>query len=245
MNAYSNELLYKNDYIYINHDYNIKKIEKTILNSKLFENIDSSKLKITPIADTELYNVDLNGSSIVVNKNADYIFQGDFLSFKDGIPRKIKDYNSYEVAEKLNLFDDENLIIYSNKKEGNTKIYVFVDYTCPFCNKFHNLVIPKLVEYNIDVVLLPFPRANNKKVIDNLVSIFCYNSNEERKKELDDAYKLKTKYLSKEKCENPIYYTNIMNLGIDFKLKGTPAIFTSEGIYIGGYQEYTKILENL
>ena len=186
-----------------------------------------------------------NGQNFKIDSSGKYLIKGDMFLITDKKLLLTESFDQISNANILSTFDEKNLIVYKGVNGGSNKIFVFVDYTCPFCFKFHTNEIEKLNQKDIDVVLLPFPRTGNKKVLKNLINIFCLPDNESKKEELSKAYNSKASYDLNSDCDKEIYYTNLMSLGIDFSIYGTPAIFSQDGKYIGGSMTAREVLERI
>ena len=226
------------------HQENIKKIERSLTKAPLFKGIDIKK--ITENGLSNVYTVEMsNGQNFKIDSSGNYLIKGDIFLITDSKLLLTDSFEQVSNASILSSFDEKNLIVYKGVNGGSKKIFVFIDYTCPFCFKFHTNEIDKLNNYDVDVVLLPFPRTGNKKILKNLINIFCLPENEDKKEEISKAYKQKVNYNLDYQCNREIYYTNLMSLGIDFEIHGTPAIFSENGKYIGGSMTANELLERL
>lgn len=226
------------------HQENIKKIERSLAKSPLFKGIDIKN--ITENGLSNVYNVEMiNGQSFKIDSSGNYLIKGDIFLISDSKLLLTDSFKQASNASILSVFDEKNLIVYKGINGGSKKVFVFVDYTCPFCFKFHSNEIENLNNNDVDVVLLPFPRTGNKKILKNLINIFCLPENELKKEELSKAYQQKENYNLDYQCDKEIYYTNLMSLGIDFEIHGTPAIFSENGKYIGGSMTAKELLERL
>ena len=76
---------------------------------------------------------------------------------------------------------------------------------------------------------LAFPRAGQKgETYDKMVSVWCSNDR-------NDALSLakKGRKIPAKKCNNSI--SEHFRLGLEIELKGTPAVFSEEGVELGGF----------
>jgi thiol:disulfide interchange protein DsbC len=230
------------------HEENIKKIRKTLLSADK-SNVDGlKKITITPIENSEVYMIKEGSKrTFLSDKTGEYIISGQILRFKNGKMDVIKNVDNPLIMEKLNIFNESNLVTYNPEGDIKNKIFVFVDYTCPFCKKFHENTLENLVKNGIQVIYLPFPRNSRKNIIEGLTGIFCLSSNELRKAAMTEAYNKGSEFISKnfKECNKKEYYLQIMRTGMDFKLNGTPAVFNSDGKYLGGYKGYLEFMEIL
>lgn len=107
-------------------------------------------------------------------------------------------------------------------------VTVFTDIECGFCRKLHS----QIADYNkqgIAVEYLAFPRMGPaSQDFKDMISVWC---SADRRKALTEA-KMDGKVQEKT-CTSPV--AQEYDLGQQVGVNGTPAVFTSEGMMIGGY----------
>jgi protein-disulfide isomerase len=145
------------------------------------------------------------------------------------------------------MLSDDDLIIYPSKTNITKNIiFVFMDYSCPFCKKLHRDVVPKLNENGIEVRYIPFSRNPfDENVIKNLINVFCFDKNKDKQDAINKAFfdGRKTDSDNYKKCEKEEAIRSILQISHFMKIKGSPSIYTVKGEYIGGYNNYKKVLE--
>lgn len=240
------KILNKLNYEIINHKENIKKIKERLNNENEKINGKDEEFNIRPLENSGLYIIKLkNGSDLYTTSDGKYMIKGLALKFTENGLSQIKDDNILNISNIIGLYPKENLIQYKSNNE-KYEIFVFMDYTCPYCKKLHNLTIPKIVEEGVTVNYLPYSRvSSDKKVIDNLKNIFCLNSMEDKKNEISKAFEIPSSYEIKniEDCKNSEYMDKVINLGYYLNLKGSPSIFLKNGKLLGGYSTKEKLME--
>ncbi len=228
-------------YEFPQHNDNISIIKEKIENSEIYRGQE-----IKPVGNSELYYFEDGQDNIFVTKDGRFFIKGNIIQFINN------SFSNYELNKELSInnfnllsiIDEDSLITYGDLSSNN-KIYVFMDYTCPFCYKFHNMYLNLFKIKNIKVVYIPFSRSNDNNIKNNLVDIFCLKDKEEAKKEIDKAFNLKESYVSIKKCENPYQYENLLKMGSLMNIKGTPAVFDKYGHYIGGMIDFNLLYNQI
>ncbi len=129
----------------------------------------------------------------------------------------------------------ENMIVYKAANEKSV-VTVFTDTSCGFCVKLHR----NMKQYNdlgITVRYLAFPRGGMRgKVANTLANIWCATD----PKQAMDNSKLRNQHVSE--SQTPMKDCQAIvkeqyELGKAIGVTGTPAVYTEQGINIGGYLE--------
>jgi thiol:disulfide interchange protein DsbC len=140
-------------------------------------------------------------------------------------------------VQALSKLDEREMIIFKPAKVKHT-ITVFTDVECGYCRKLHSQ-IDELNQRGIQVRYLAYPRAGPGTADwHKMEAVWC---SIDRKKAITDA-KLDREVKSPH-CAAPI--AKQYKLGEQFGVRGTPAIFTSNGDYIGGYLAPDQMLQEL
>ena len=107
-------------------------------------------------------------------------------------------------------------------------VTVFTDIECGYCRKLHGEV-GELNRLGIAVEYLAFPRMGlGSQDHKDMISVWCAP---DRKRALTDAKAGKS--VPARDCKNPV--TMEFDVGQRIGVSGTPAIFSAEGVQLGGY----------
>ena len=211
----------------------IKKLENNFKAAK----INAKIIDIKPTEVPNLYWVNLEGmSAIYTTADGQYIFQGDLLRLGD---KKVEDIGqSFQSAlskQLLSGLKTEDLIVYPAKSKAKHIIYVFTDISCPYCHKLHEHM-DEINAKGIEVRYIAWPRG--EQYFPAMESVWC---SENRKAAFDQA--ISGTQLAPAACQNPV--KDQYQLGLNIGVNGTPAIYSTEGVYLGGYMTADEILKSL
>ena len=226
-----------------NHDENIKNIKESLKNILTEEEL----VEIRPIENSGLYMVNIGDKKLISDKNGEYIIRGTIVKNEDGNFNKVvMDKKRFLNLSFLDFFDEGDFINYISKNEEKI-VYVFFDYSCPYCIKLHNETRGELLKSGITVKYIPYSRSrNNKKIVNNLISIFCIKDQEKKKRELNEVIKNPKGYKIKEDCNRSALLKDSINLGHYMGIEGSPAIFSKSGKYIGAYdRNFIKLINRI
>jgi len=107
-------------------------------------------------------------------------------------------------------------------------VTVFTDIECGYCRKLHE-EIAEINRQGIAVEYLAFPRMGlGSQDHKDMISVWCAP---DRKRALTDAKAGKS--IASRDCKNPV--TMEFDVGQRVGVSGTPAIFSAEGVQLGGY----------
>ncbi len=198
--------------------------------------------KVASVSDTPLSvlkEIVVDGSIFYLSQDGQYLFEGDLIDLKAGDnltdqarARIRKDmFASVPVQEMINFHD-------TNSKKLQSKVYIYTDIDCGYCRKLH-LEVPDLNQAGIAVSYLAFPRDGlNGNSHSKAVSVWCAK---DKKRALTLA-KL-GKEIESLTCDSPV--KDQYNLGKTMGLRGTPAIYSEEGFYLGAYASAESIAMQL
>lgn len=144
-------------------------------------------------------------------------------------------------AERLKEFDRKYVITYPAKGKAKSEIYVFTDISCSYCMRFHEEV-PEITAKGITVNYIPFPRngaAPGDQVADKMRQIWCSG---DMKSALDKA-KQGQNLDARTDCDRAAAIQTGFDFGRKLQVSSTPAIFTVEGVQIGGYLEAEDLVQ--
>lgn len=191
---------------------------------------------IKPSAIPGYREVAIGGRVVYVSNDGRYLIQGSLF---DLAARKSLTETSEAIIRSgiLAKVGPDRRIIFSPPNPKH-HITVFTDIDCGYCRKMHQQV----AEYNklgISVEYLFYPRAGmGSESANKAINVWC---SADRRKALTDA-KNDRPVLNKT-CTNPIAAD--FALGQKLGFDGTPAIYTVNGIQIGGYLAPAQMLATL
>lgn len=210
--------------------------------SDIITKIDESytNSKITKIDEIEgFYEVYKNGKTLYIHESGDYIVpivarvtNGGFEDIREAKKKQM-------IAEEIKNFPKSGLVTYESQNP-RAEIYVFSDYTCPYCRRVHNNLLT-INNLGVTVHYIPFPRNGvaDKNTISGLKNIVCSDI---PSLEFTKAFERRKTYHQEispldfncEKGKEVIH--NSLLLADKLEVKGTPYIFLSNGAYLGGWK---------
>ena len=204
-------------------------INKAGLNAKV--------LSVTPTEINNMYWVNLeNFPAVLATADGKYIFQGEVIGLGgDQLDHVTERLKSVETKESFAKLDPKDLIVYKAKGKTKHVVYVFTDSSCPYCHKFHEHM-PELNEKGVEVRYIAWPRG--EQFVPTMQAIWC---SPDRKAALDQSFAGMP--IQSAPCENPVMEQ--FQLGQKIGVNGTPAVYSQDGLYLGGYIEPNELLEKL
>ena len=178
---------------------------------------------------TGVYVASFGMQVIYLTGDLKFVFKGDLYNTATGQNVTVETKENLR-ASAFNSLDSSSMISFlaKNSKMAKKNIYVFTDVDCGYCRKFHKEV-DLLNSKGINVHYLAFPRAGQKgATYDKMVSVWCSNDRNDVLSSAKQGRKIPEK-----KCNDPI--SEHFRLGLEIELKGTPAIFSGEGVELGGF----------
>lgn len=207
---------------------------------RMLENVFPSETveSISPIPMAGFVEVDLGGELVYVSKDGRYLLQGELIDLvaKENLTQTAKAEMRKKEFQKLN----KNLLITfgDEKSEEVNRIYVYTDIDCGYCRKLHKEV-PALNDAGVTIHYLAYPRTGlNSDSYDKAVNVWCAQN---KQKALTQA-KL-GKEIATRKCANPV--ADHFSLGQSMRLAGTPAIYASDGTYLGAYASAEQLIATI
>ena len=195
--------------------------------------------KIDSIAESRLkglYEVVLGGQVVYVSGDGKFLVQGSL--FDIGQKQDLTELARANVR-KAGLAEAAGAerIVFAPKSPKYT-LTVFTDIDCGYCRRLH----AQMQEYNdrgIAIEYLFFPRAGiGSPAYDEAVTVWCAD---DRRKALTEAKSGVA--LDKKECANPI--ADQFNLGAKIGVSGTPAMYSADGVQLGGYVPPDDLLQRL
>lgn len=180
-----------------------------------------------------LVEVELNGREVIyASDDGRLVFTGDVIELRDSGPVNLKEarYQKVRTAGLADL-DPDALITYPAQGKEKAEIYAFTDITCGYCRKMHRH-IEEYTSAGITVHYLAFPRGGpDAGSAEDMRHIWCADKPTQA---LTDA-KLSNKIADSELAECAATVDEQYQLGLEFGVRGTPAVYTADGAQLGGY----------
>ncbi len=212
--------------------------------STLQETIDNLRsffpeLEVTQIRPSQidgLYEV-MDGAEVFYSSpDGRYIVDGDLIDLQQ--KRNLSEEQRTKArAEILAAMPPAERIDFS-PKETKHDIYVFTDISCGYCRQLHRDVA-ELNKHGIAVHYLAFPRQGPGSAnFKDMESVWC----------ADDPNQAMTRAkfgqgVEPKQCSNPV--AKHYQLGQEFGVPGTPAIYLEDGSQIGGYLPPEELIQAL
>ena len=200
-------------------------------------NINAKVIDIKPTEVPNLFWVNLEGmSAVYATSDGQYILQGDVLRLGDKKIHNVSETFQSEMSKKLlTELKTKDLIVYP--AQGKTKhiVYIFTDISCPYCHKLHEHM-NEINAKGIEVRYIAWPRG--EQFIPAMESVWC---SKDRKAAFDQD--IAGVQLPPATCKNPV--KDQYQMGLNMGVNGTPAIYSSEGVYLGGYMTADEISSRL
>jgi thiol:disulfide interchange protein DsbC len=173
---------------------------------------------------------------LYVSADGRYLIQGDLLDLSER--RNLSESTRAEARLKLlGQIPVEETIEFAPPGAEHT-VYVFTDVNCGYCRRLHR-DMAALNSLGIAVRYLAFPRAGEESQgFHDMESVWCAA---DRKTAITQA-KLGGK-IREARCKNPVEKQYL--LGQALGVRGTPAIFRTDGRLISGYLPPDELLEAL
>lgn len=210
--------------------------------STLEKNLKASNIniKILDIKTTEvpnLYWATLEGlPPVYVTNDGKYIIQGEVIRIGDKELHNVSEPLQAELNKKhFSSLKTEDLIVYPAKGKAKHVVYVFTDASCPYCHKLHEQM-DDINAKGIEVRYIAWPRGD--QFMPTMESIWC---SADRKTAFDQA--IAGVQLAPANCKNPVKQQ--YQLGQTIGVNGTPAIYNSNGVYLGGYLSASELASRL
>lgn len=199
--------------------------------------IQAKIIDIKPTEVPNLYWVNLEGmSSVYATSDGKFLIQGDVIRLGDKKLHNVSE-NLQAAANKKHLANlkTEDLLVYPAQGKTKHVVYVFTDASCPYCHKLHEH-IPEITAKGIEVRYIAWPRG--EQFMPAMESVWC---SADRRAAFDQA--IAGAQLPAATCKNPV--RDQYQLGLNMGVNGTPAIYNTEGVYLGGYLSPEELEQRL
>ncbi len=189
-----------------------------------------------------MYEVRIGSDSAYVSADGKYVIAGDMYDVDTRV-NMTEQSRASERRAVLAKLDERDMIVFSpaSAKPEHT-ITVFTDVDCGYCRKLHS-EIDQLTQLGVRVRYLAYPRSGpNSSDWRKMEAVWC---SKDRKQAITKA-KRGEDVKAADCASTPV--AKQFALGEQMGVRGTPAIFTVDGDYIGGYlppSEMKKQLDEL
>ncbi|HDZ56049.1 MAG TPA: bifunctional protein-disulfide isomerase/oxidoreductase DsbC [Pseudomonas xinjiangensis] len=203
--------------------------------AKLNLEVPAGAISETPISG--LYQVQMaSGRLLYASADGNYMVQGAIFDVSGEQPRNLTaEAEARGIAIALQAIPASELITFS-PAEPKTHVTIFTDVDCGYCRKLHSEV-EELNELGIEVRYAAFPRSGmGSETASTMESVWC----------ADDPNAAMTrakqgKSIKAATCDNPV--AKHFDLGRQFGVQGTPAIFMANGTLVPGYKPAKQLAE--
>jgi thiol:disulfide interchange protein DsbC len=202
--------------------------------AKKFPDMKVDEVRPSPM--TGIYEVVMGGEVAYVSGDGRFLIAGDMydIDSRTNLTETGREKSRMQALSKL---DEKDMIVFKPAKVRHT-ITVFTDVECGYCRKLHS-EIAQLNDRGVQVRYLAYPRAGpGTEDWAKMEAVWC---SVDRKKAITDAKAGKT--VKAAQCSTPV--AKQYQLGEKLGVRGTPAIFTDSGEYIGGYLSPDKMISRL
>lgn len=182
-----------------------------------------------------------DGPMIYAMEGGEYFFlQGDLHEFRSGQVVNLTEEG--RVDERLALVDEvsiDDMIVFSPEGETKDYINVFTDISCGYCQKLHREV-EDLNDFGIEVRYLAYPRGGmDSEGARQLETAWCSDQRQAALTKLKSGVSV-----PQISCDSELIASHFA-LGNQLGVRGTPAILTSDGRLIPGYQPASNLAKLL
>lgn len=202
---------------------------------KKFPEVKLDEVQPSPVPG--IYQIPMGADVAYVSADGRYLFAGDLFEIdtRANITEQSRAGNRVKLLAKL---DERDMIVFSPQVVKHT-ITVFTDVECGYCRKLHSQ-ISELTKLGVKVRYAAYPRAGpGTEDWRKMEGVWC---SKDRQNALTQA-KLGQPVKSESCGATPI--AKQYQLGEDLGVRGTPAIFSPNGLYIGGYLPPADLVKQL
>jgi thiol:disulfide interchange protein DsbC len=192
---------------------------------------------IVPTPAKGIFEVRLGGDVAYVSADGRYLFTGDMydLDSRENLTELGRADTRRKLLAKL---DEKDMIVFAPADKAKHTITVFTDVDCGYCRKLHS-EIEQINKLGVRVRYMAYPRSGpGTPDWAKMERVWC---SKDRNEAITQA-KL-GKDVNAPNCSAPV--AKQYELGEQMGVRGTPAIFTAKGDYIGGYLPPQKLLQEL
>jgi thiol:disulfide interchange protein DsbC len=182
-----------------------------------------------------LYEVTMGGLIAYVSADGKYLVSGNVYDLDSQVNLTATRRNAAR-AKALAAISESNMIVFGPPSAKMT-VTVFTDIDCGFCRKFHSQ-IAEINKAGVRVRYLFFPRTGpDTESWIKAEQVWCATDRRDALSRAKRGEAVKAR-----SCGDAAIKTQY-DLGADLGVEGTPAIFTQNGDYIGGYLTPAELVQ--
>jgi len=194
---------------------------------------EPSDVAMSPIPG--VYEVTMGGLIAYVSADGKYLLSGNVYDLDTQVNLTASRRNSAR-AKALSAMSESNMIVFGPANAKMT-VTVFTDIDCGYCRKFHGQ-IAEINKAGVRVRYLLYPRTGPAtESWDKAEQVWCAT---DRREALTRAKKGEA---IKGKACGDAAVKKQYELGSDLGVEGTPAVFTQNGDYIGGFLTPAELVQ--
>jgi thiol:disulfide interchange protein DsbC len=201
---------------------------------KVLPNMKVDQIRPSPIPGVS--EVQVGARLFYVTDDGRYLLQGSLIDLQTRQDISEQRRKAFRL-EAVNALGEKDMIIFPAKNPRHT-ITVFTDLDCAYCRKLHK----EIKNYNnlgITVRYLLYPRSGaNTPSYYKAVTVWCNENRQDALTRAKAGQELKAR-----DCPNPV--NDIIALGEEVGLQGTPAIVLEDGEMVPGYVPADKLAQAL
>lgn len=202
--------------------------------AKKFPGVKVEDVKPSPIPG--MYEVGIGADTAYVSADAKYVISGDLYEI-DSRTNLTEAGRAVARSKALAKLDERDMIVFAPQTTKYT-ITVFTDVECGYCRKLHSQ-IAELNQLGVRVRYVAYPRQGpGSSDWHKMQAVWCAK---DRKAAITQAKQ--DQEVKSAPCSDPVQKQ--YQLGEELGIRGTPAIFTPAGDYIGGYLPPAKLVQQL
>lgn len=198
-----------------------------------FPNMTVQSVTKAPFAG--LYEVVLDGEIVYTDDKVEYFFGGNIYDIRTLPPRNLTQESTHRMVGQT-LTGAREFAIKRVRGSGKRTLYTFEDPNCGYCKQLHR-ELEKIDDVTIYTFLLPILSQDS---VEKSRAVWCAA---DRAKAWDDLMLRAVLPEGGASCSTPIERN--LQLMRRFGIRGTPAIYLSNGQHIGGYVPAAKLEQAL
>ncbi|MDH3286381.1 MAG: DsbC family protein [Betaproteobacteria bacterium] len=182
-----------------------------------------------------IYEVVFDGQIAYTDEKLSFVFIGTLYDLRGAERRNLTQERGAQLAAQ-SLEQSQALAVKRVRGNGKRVIYTFEDPNCGYCKRLQQELV-KINDVTIYTFLWPILSADS---VEKSKAVWCAK---DRGKAWDDLMTSGIVPQNDRKCANPIAKNN--ELAQRFGVRGTPAIYLTDGRQIGGFLEAEKLEQAL
>jgi len=210
-------------------------VDPRVVIAQKFPGVKPEEVRPSPLPG--IFEVAMGADTAYVSADGKFLINGDLYDI-DSRTNLTEAGRSTMRRQALSKLDERDMIIFSPTAAAKHTITVFTDVECGYCRKLHS-EIEQINKLGVRVRYMAYPRAGpGSEDWRKMEAVWC---SKDRKNAITEAKS--GKEVKSAQCSAPI--AKQFKLGEQFGVRGTPAIFTSGGDYIGGYMAPAPMMQEL